>query len=190
MFYDTPTTPTLPDQIETDRLILRPPRMGDGVLVNAAIQESFPELTQWLAWATHMPSIAESETWVREASARWRTRQELPLLMFRRKDGLLVGSTGMHNISWSVPRFEIGYWIRTSLQGKGYMTEAVNAQSDFCFDTLGAIRMEIRCDAKNIRSAAVAQRVGYTLDATLRWDGRDFQGNLRDTLIFSKLRPA
>jgi RimJ/RimL family protein N-acetyltransferase len=68
------------------------------------------------------------------------------------------------------------------------MTEAVNGLTALAFEKLGAERMEIRCDARNTRSAAVAQRAGYTLEAHLRRDSRAPDGTLRDSLIFARLR--
>ena len=32
---------------------------------------------------------------------------------------------GLHRIDWAVPKFEIGYWARTSHAGRGYITEDV-----------------------------------------------------------------
>ena len=87
-----------------------------------------------------------------------------------------------------MPRFEIGYWCRTSYAGKGYITEAVNAITAFAFDVLGARRVEIRCDALNLRSRRVAERCGFPLEATLRQFDRSVDGELRDELVFAKLR--
>ena len=42
---------------------------------------------------------------------------------------------------------EIGYWLRKSRWGSGYMIEATNAVSDFAMNMLKANRVEIRCDA-------------------------------------------
>lgn len=180
--------PYVPEEFETERLLMRTPRMGDGEVVNAAIQESFEELTVWMPWARVMPSIAETETFMREAGARYRTREELALLLFRKEDGVFIGSTGVHHIDWSVPRFEIGYWVRTAVQGQGYITEAVVFLTDYLFDHLNAERVEIRCDTRNQRSAAVAERAGYTLEATFRRDRRDNAGNICDTFIFARIR--
>ena len=185
---NTPPLADLPDQIVTPRLILRPPKMGDGKIVHDAIRETFPALHHWMGWAKHLQTVAETETVIREANARWRAREELPMHMFKKSDGSFVGSGGMHHIDWDVPKFEIGYWIRASCEGQGYVTEMVNALTDFCMNQLGAIRMEIRCDALNQRSAAVAMRAGYILEATLHKDSRNNQGGLRDTLIFCKLK--
>ena len=73
----------------------------------------------------------------------------------------------LFNIEWSIPKFEIGYWLRTTLIGKGYMTEAVVALTKMAKETLKANRIEIRCDERNVRSRRVAERAGYRLEGIL-----------------------
>jgi len=179
--------PSFPDHFETERLWVRAVRPGDGAMIYHAIMESLDELRPWMPWARGPQSIENSEAYAREAASRWRTREELGMRFMRKSDGLLLGAIGMHHIDWSVPRFEIGYWIRTSQQGHGYVTEAVKGLTHFAFERLKAVRIEIRCDADNRRSAAVAERAGYTLEARLRWERRNASGALTDTLIFARL---
>ena len=47
--------------------------------------------------------------------------------------------------------------------GHGYAREAVALLSRLAFDTLGANRVEIRCDAENTASRRVAEASGYTV---------------------------
>lgn len=49
-----------------------------------------------------------------------------------------------------------------------------------------AIRVEIRCDPENARSAAIPERLGYTLDGVLRHN-RIERGTPRDTMVWSML---
>lgn len=187
-----PANPLLldfPDHFDTDRLHIRAPRPGDGAVVNAAIRDSFDALRQWMPWAQTPQEVADTETVMREMAAKFLLRENLMMLLFRKVDGAFVGSSGLHRIDWSVPSFEIGYWIRTSMGGQGYMTEAVNGITAFAFDTLNAERIEIRMDARNERSSAVAIRAGYTFEARLQRQTRGADGSLRDTLIYVKLRP-
>ena len=51
-----------------------------------------------------------------------------------------------------------------------------------------ANRIEIRCDARNVKSARVAERCGFILDGILRGDSLDVYGKLSDTMVFSKVR--
>jgi RimJ/RimL family protein N-acetyltransferase len=181
----------IPDHLETARLHLRAPRPGDGAAVNEAIRESFPELHEWMPWAKEPPTVADSEEFVRRASASFQTRTDLPLLIFHKETGLFLGGTGLHRIHWDVPCFEIGYWVRTAHSGNGYVTEAVLGLTGFVFDVLGAQRVEIHCDERNVRSAAVARRAGYTLEVVLRNHRRHHvSGALRNTLIFARLPQA
>lgn len=178
-----------PDSFETERLIIRAPKIGDGQILNEAIVESLPNLQPWMPWAQRLQTPQETEEIIRYRVARWISREELWMMLFRKSDGLFVGRSGLHNIDWNTMRFEIGYWIRTSLEGQGYVTEAVAGITTFAFETLDAERVEIRCDSLNDRSAAVARRAGYQLDATLRNNDTSPDKTVqRDIFVFSLLR--
>ena len=56
------------------------------------------------------------------------------------------------------------------------------------FDQLHAERVEIRCDARNPRSAAVPRRLGFVHEATLRRARRTVDNELADTLVFALTR--
>lgn len=180
----------IPDSFESERLLIRSPRPGDGAMVNAAVLDSLAELRPWMVWAQQTPTIEDNERYSREAHIRFLKREDLPLLLLLKGTEIMVGSSGLHRINWAVPKFEIGYWVRTPYAGQGYITEAVAAITAFVFTTLGGQRVEIRCDAKNERSAAVARRGGFTLEGTLRNEDRCPMSNeLRDTLVFAKIKP-
>jgi RimJ/RimL family protein N-acetyltransferase len=156
--------------------------------VHGAIAESLDELRQWMPWAHGAQSVESAEEYVRQAHADFVARRNLALHVYLRDGGTFVGGSGLHDIEWSVPRFEIGYWVRSSLTGRGLATEATRRIADFAFDDLGAERVEIWCDAHNQRSAAVAQRAGFTFEARLERNRRDTAGELADSLCFVRLR--
>ncbi len=177
---------SIPDSFTTDRLLVRAPRGGDGVEVFAAIQESLENLRQWMEWAQQSVTLDEQEARVRRSRLDFRKHRNMLFYMYHQENEHLLGCLGLHLQSESVPSYEIGYWIRTSMQGKGYVTEAVNGLTDYAFNHFSAQRLEIHCDAENQRSAAVAERCAYTLEALLKHHRRNMQGELADTLIFVK----
>jgi RimJ/RimL family protein N-acetyltransferase len=177
-----------PDSFETERLIIRCPGPGDGKAINEAIIESLEDLKPWMPWAQKAPALEESEALCRQWQAKWLTREDLVLHLYRKEDGKFVGGSGLHRINWTIPKFEIGYWCRVSMQGKGYITEAVEGLTNFAFETLKARRVEIRCDEKNMRSRHVADRLGFPLEARLVNEGLNTRGELRNTLIYAKTR--
>jgi RimJ/RimL family protein N-acetyltransferase len=176
----------IPDHLETERLRIRAPQPGEAPVVYAAILESLDNLRQWMLWAHEEQTLESVEASSRRAVEMFQTRETLRFRLFRKADGEYVGMSEIHSFDWSVPRCEIGYWVRTSMQGKGYITEAVIGLTDFALNVLHARRVEIRCNARNQRSAAVAERAGYTLEARLHHYERDVGGELRDTLIYVK----
>ena len=67
------------------------------------------------------------------------------------------------------------------------MTEAVNALTRYAFLELHAKRIEITCDVLNLRSKKVPERLGYTLEATLKNHRRNPADNsISGTLIYAK----
>jgi ribosomal-protein-serine acetyltransferase len=177
----------VPETLATQRLELRVPRFNDGAMINAAIVESAAELAKWMPWADPTPDVANTEKWVRTAVAKFALRQEFHFLMFLKAGGEYIGTCGMHHFDSKIPMIEIGYWLRTSQCGNGYMTEAAKAITAFALDALKCQRAQIRCDARNVRSGRVAELAGYILEGTLRSDSRDQRGELRDTRIYALL---
>ncbi|PTM56762.1 GNAT family N-acetyltransferase [Desmospora activa] len=177
-----------PHEFETERLLIRCPLPGDGAMVNEAIRESHDEFKKWDAYFVNLPPVEESEERARRAHAKFLLREDLRLYMFQKSSGRFVGSTGLHRINWDVGRFEINYWIRTSESGQGLVTEAVHGIVRWASDHLNARRIEIRCDARNLRSRKVAERAGFHLEAVLRQDEPDVDGQPSDSPIYVKLR--
>lgn len=186
----SPLLRDIPDQIETERLILRCPRPGDGAMVHAAVVETLAELRAWgasLPWAMFEPSVHASEAFCREAQADYLLRKNLPMLMLLKDGGAYVGGCGLHTIDWSVPRFETGYWCRKHLQGRGLVTEAVAAVARWALEDLGAQRIECLADAANGPSRRVAERAGFMLEGVMRHERRGPDGSLRDTCLYARI---
>ncbi|EPZ48288.1 GNAT family N-acetyltransferase [Alicyclobacillus acidoterrestris] len=177
-----------PEQFETERLLMRCPMPGDGQVVADAIRESFDSLHTWLNWAEHVPSLEESEERARISRVRFLMREDLQFHLFEKSSGRFIGSTGLHRMNWRLRGFEIGYWLRDSERGKGYMTEAVAGLTKFAVDFLEANRIEIRCDVRNVTSRKVAERCGYHLEAIMLNNFVDPQGQIRDDCLYVQVR--
>jgi RimJ/RimL family protein N-acetyltransferase len=175
----------LPEQIDTPRLLLRVPVPGDGAIVHPSVCRSIDELNAWMPWAKRDYSLDDAESWCRRVRAEFYLRVQWQFILLDRASGAHLGNVGAHRFNWDTPSAEIGYWLRTDATGKGLMTEAVRAISDRLIEEHGFRRIEIRCDELNQRSAGVAERSGYELQARLRCHARDHHGSLRDTRIYA-----
>ena len=73
--------------------------------------------------------------------------------------------------------FELGFWLRPSAEGFGYMTETNILMCEWAFQGLSGQRVVMSCDARNERSVAVARRVG------LRQVGKEYLPEEGRTLL-------
>jgi RimJ/RimL family protein N-acetyltransferase len=63
---------------------------------------------------------------------------------------------------------EVGYWLSLDATGRGIATEAASAMVKVAFEFDQVKRMDLMCNPENERSAAVARRLGFTLEGRLR----------------------
>lgn len=180
-----------PMPIITPRLILRPPKIGDGIALNEAILESFDNLHRFMHWAKEKPSIADSEEYVKLSVVNWALKKNeepyLPLYIFNKITNQFIGATGYHHYHWDIPSVEIGYWIRKSCAKQGFMSEAINALTQYAFKQLFVKRITITCDDDNFSSKNIAERLGYMLEGTLKFHRRKpVTDELSNTLVYAR----
>jgi RimJ/RimL family protein N-acetyltransferase len=102
--------------------------------------------------------------------------------------GRAVGSTRFGDIAPEHGRVEIGWtWIAPSHQRSATNTEAKLLQLTYAFDELGATRVALKTDGRNLRSQAAIERLGAQREGTLRKHIRMPDGFIRDTVYFSIL---
>lgn len=158
-----------PTALRTARLHLRPWRAEDADQLEPILRTNHGHLAPWIPAAVATPvqrsQLAERLAGFAEdfaASRAWR------YAVFNAADGELLGELDLfaRNASGRVPlgdadRAEIGYWLRADRTGFGYATEGARAMIDVAKTIPAFALVEIRCDARNARSAAVPARLGF-----------------------------
>ena len=175
----------IPESFEIERLALRVPRPGDGALMTVSLRESIDELKRWMPWAKDDYSVDDGEVWCRRVHGEFFLRRSVQYLLYE-PDGGHVGNLGAFKFDWDVRSCEIGYWLRTDRVGRGYMAEALDGLCEMLAGVPRLRRVELRCDARNARSEAVARRSGFAHEGTLRGDAIGADNSRRDTHIFAR----
>ncbi|WP_281202300.1 GNAT family N-acetyltransferase [Cytobacillus kochii] len=178
-----------PEKIETERLYFRPCLPGDGKIVHESIAVSRDSLKKWLPFAVKEETVEEVEAGIRASFAEFINRSDFRLHIYLKENHLFVGSIGLHRINWEIKKFEIGYWCDSRQIKNGYITEAAEALTAFCFEHFKANRVEIRCDEKNIDSRRIPERLGFPLEGILRNDNLATDNiSLRSTCVYAKVK--
>jgi RimJ/RimL family protein N-acetyltransferase len=107
----------------------------------------------------------------------------------RGDDGRVRGTTTLYDLVPAQGRVEIGStWYGRAFWG-GRTNPATKLQLlEHAFDTLGLNRVALRCDARNLRSAAAIRRLGAVPEGVLRSHRVAADGTVGDTAYFSIVR--
>lgn len=180
----------VPERLTGPRVLLRPYVADDIPAFWESLDESRAHMNPWEPWVNQYREPEALRPRITRAQALWAQRRELSMGIFDRGTGHHLGGIGLYNIDWTLRTLEIGYWVRKSAEGHGYVSESVRLVTRLAFDQFGANRVQIQTDPRNVRSVSVARRQGYTLEAVLRRAGPIHEGESipSDTCVFALIR--
>lgn len=172
-------------RIETERTVLRCWQPQDAALLSAAVEASLEHLREWMPWAMTEPKSLEDRVgYLRRMRAAFDRDEEYVYGIFSPDESAVIGGTGLHKRGEG-NCLEIGYWIHADYINRGLATEISAALTKVAFILHGVDWIEIRCDPRNVRSASVPHKLGYTHDTTLRKRRTTVQGKIEGTMVWS-----
>jgi ribosomal-protein-serine acetyltransferase len=175
----------VPHEIRTERLILRSGRAGDGPALHQALAVSLPDFFPWLSFSAQLADVATLERVSMQAQLKFVAGEFYVWRAWDPDGQTLVATVDLHSIDRSVPRCEIGYWLRSDRTGHGLAQEAVSAVIDVAWEHLRALRIEARCDVRNERSWRFAEGLGFAFEGIARNDDRDAAGALCSSKVYA-----
>jgi [ribosomal protein S5]-alanine N-acetyltransferase len=152
-----------PEQIETQRLILRRPRREDAEAIFSRYAGD-RDVTRFLAWPRH-ESLGATHAFLEFSDAEWTRWPAGPYLVEAREDGRLLGSTGL---AFETPyRAATGYVFAKDTWGNGYAGETLRAIVEVARG-VGVVRIYAICHMENPTSWRVLEKCGFKREAVLR----------------------
>jgi ribosomal-protein-serine acetyltransferase len=166
-------------------LIMRSLSLNDAAEVYATVDGNRDYLRKWLPWvdATDTPAVIENviASWEKD----FENKQEIVLGIF--ENGKYVGNIGLHDLKRSNRSGMMGYWLEQKHQGRGIITDCVQALTSFGFYTFGLNRIYIHCAAANTKSRAIPERLNFVREGTLQ-DGEYLYGTFHDMIIYGMVK--
>jgi ribosomal-protein-serine acetyltransferase len=149
------------------------------------VDENRAHLRGWLAWVDATKTAEDTRNHVREMLLQLAEGRAYGFGILYR--GELVGAIGLH-VAQEAKEAEVGYWLTEQAQGRGIVSRATKALVRFSFEDLGMNRVVVHCASENARSRAVPERLGFSLEGSLR-EREVIPGRVpRDQLVYSLLR--
>jgi len=167
-----------------DNILLQVPRQDQAGELFALVKDNYERLHEWMTWCNEDYSLASAAEFIDSAQAV--SEQDAGLALIIIVDGKIAGGIGVHNVSLQDRSAESGYWIGEKYAGKGIVTRSANELLDHAFNVMQMNRMAIKCAPENLRSRAVAERLGFVLEGTKREASR-LHDRFVDHVVYSML---
>ena len=152
-----------PERFETDRLVLRRPRLDDADEVFARYAGD-RDVSAYLAWQLHQ-SPDTTRRFLEFSDQEWQRWPAGPYLLESKADGTLLGGSGF---AFETPyRASTGYVLAKDAWGKGFATEAVRGLVEVG-RTLGIVRLYALCHVDHDKSARVLEKSGFAREGVLQ----------------------
>ena|ERR1041385_8442478 len=143
----------------------------------------------WRYMGVDVARVADLRQWIgKRQHAMVPGLHALPFLQRDARTGQAFGSTSLFDIDRANRKMEIGHtWLGASHRRTAANTEAKRLLLAHAFEGLGAVRVQLKCDARNARSRAAIERIGAQPEGVLRHWLILPDGHRRDTAFFSVL---
>jgi ribosomal-protein-serine acetyltransferase len=144
-------------------------------------QEFFGE---WLGWAYLINSVDEAEHFIGRGVDRY-ADDGLPWIGIW-LDGRMAGGILFFPLEGMIKATKIGYWLAEWANGRGLMTRAIRPVLQFVFEELKLNRIGLEAETGNLKSKAVAERLGFQFEG-IRRDGWRSEDGFVDIAVYSML---
>jgi ribosomal-protein-serine acetyltransferase len=167
-----------------DGYVLRLLAESDLPELHALVDRNRDHLARWMGWAAEQ-TPQDTLEFIR-STRRQHERNEGFQTAIVDPDEAIVGLIGFHAVSWQHRSAELGYWLSADAQGRGIMTRATARLVDYAVSEWKLNRVEIRAAPGNARSRAVAERLGFVAEGTLR-EAERLGERYVDSVVYSML---
>lgn len=174
-----------PEQIETERLILRRPVASDADPIFSTYAAD-PDVCRYVGFPRHR-SVGETRVFLRFSDEQWAQWPAGPYVALLRETGEVAGSSGLK--FESKLRAATGYVFAKQYWGRGLATEVLAAMVEVARDCR-VQRLEAICHAEHRASSRVLEKGGFTCEGRLRryaeFPNID-ASTLHDVLLYSRI---
>jgi ribosomal-protein-serine acetyltransferase len=171
-----------------------PRDLGGGLVIHAATAADADEsyaivdvererLREWLPWVDHTTSADVTREFLANAARSDAASEAIHTAL--RLDGALVGFADLR-LNLLFRTGEVGYWLAAAAVGKGVITRVVAELFEIGFAGFGLHRIQLQVATGNVRSRAVAERLGMYYEG-IRREAEALPSGFVDLAVYSTL---
>jgi ribosomal-protein-serine acetyltransferase len=179
-------TESPPYEIPIDEdLVLKKISLESAGHIFQAINSDREHLRRWLPFIDHTRKKEDTEIFIKSILHTTCPKRDLIYEIWMSDN--FIGLVALKEIDKWNGKTEIGYWIHSDFEGKGFMTRSCRALIDLSFSSLGLNRVELKVATGNARSGLVAERLNFKMEGIER-EGEQHNKSHLDLIVYSILK--
>jgi ribosomal-protein-serine acetyltransferase len=140
-------------------------------------------LARWEPWAEQPATLDATRAYIRAALEDFVRGRQISTIIAVDGGRRFIGRCGMR-INPYAGSGDVGYWIDAEYEGRGITSRSVRALVTSVFSELGLKKVDLRTSMGNVRSRAVAERLGFAYEGILP-GGLRFANRADDVALYS-----
>ena len=157
----------------------------DAEEISALIDRNRVHLREWLPWLDNSNGIHDTARFIGRSLEQAADDNGFTFAIVC--DGVLTGVIGQHYLDSLNRRTELGYWLDALHQGRGIVTQSTARLTDYAFTEQACNRVILHCAFGNLKSRAVAERLGFVQEGILR-EAEWLYDHYVDLVVYSMLK--
>jgi ribosomal-protein-serine acetyltransferase len=136
---------------------------------------------------TNKFNLNYEKNWIKQVLNEYKKKNPNKLYFGIVVEGVLIGCIGANKLDYGNEKAELGYWIGSGYQGKGYASQALKIFVDLLFKKFKLNRIEGSPFAYNKASHRVLEKTGFRLEGKRR-KAMKRNGEFFDDMMYGLLR--
>ncbi|SHE33215.1 Protein N-acetyltransferase, RimJ/RimL family [Seinonella peptonophila] len=140
----------------------------------------------WKFMLQQMETLKDMQTWVKQAIQMRKEHHALPFAVIHKENQHIIGATRLYEFNFIQKSCELGAtWYQKNYQRTFVNTDCKLLLLQYCFETLGMIRVQLKTDERNLPSQKAIERLGAKKEGLLRNERILENGYIRNAYIYS-----
>jgi ribosomal-protein-alanine N-acetyltransferase len=163
--------------LRTERLILRPPAIGDR---NETYFMRTDERVNKYVDRSRPVNVAEAEQFIEKLISGINNNESIAWVITLKESPMLIGSICLWNISVENSRAEIGFELHPAYQGKGIMLETMQKVLEYGFKTMKLKVIDAWVHEQNAASIKILEKNAFIRNHEMesKMSGKDYFKNM------------
>lgn len=145
------------------------------------------DVTRFLSWQAHQ-NITDTENIVNLWLSEYNCMDRYNWVIVHKITNEPIGNISVVRFNASSEYAEVGYCLGKKWWGRGFMTEALGAVTDYLINTVGFHSVRACHAVKNPASGRVMEKCGYMYEGTFRDYFKAHDGKFLDLKFYSYLK--